>query len=554
MAYGLHDLELTGLRVKTILSVHILHRPGEHGVMELTADLGEENGDFPIHETGSRQKIALYEKKDGRRNPLFGGVIVGLEVRSVGKSYHIRVKAYTSSYLMDIKKKSRSFQDTSMTMGTLIAGIVNEYGGDSQILFQDGAIEEIAVQYEETDWHFLKRMLSEWHVPLACNETREDICLYLGAAQIPAKQRVICVEKIWKDMDELSYWREAGENVQETEFINYGMKLDNHIMLYSNVNYRGRSLTAAKIEYRTIGSTVYEFVTLRKREGILQKPIYPMRLVGSALDGTILNIKGEKVQIHLKIDDAWQGNDCYWFPFSTPSASSDGSGWYCMPEKGDQVRVYFPSKKTGEAIAISAVSTYQPPTGSGAAGNAGHSGNGGNPGSSSGGYSGAGSAGGSSGGGNSEGYSGGGAFGGGDSGGGGSSGGNQGVAAAAGGAATANGKTAAGKEKGKDKMSDPTTKYLQVPSGQQINLSPKGIEVLCSGGSVKIEVLKSGKINISATKSIQIVADEDIRLKAKLFMKVRCKETAYVASQMGGSIYMNDEGKLVVQGTEVHMN
>lgn len=209
------------------------------------------------------------------------------------------------------------------------------------------------------------------------------------------------------------------------------------------------------------------------------------------------------------------------------------------------MRVYFPSKKTGEAIAISAVSTYQPPTGSGAAaGNAGHSGNGENPGSMSGGYSGAGSAGGYSGGGNSDGYSGGG----------GSSGGNQGGAAAAGGAATANGKTAAGKEKGKDKMSDPTNKYLQVPSGQKINLSPKGIEVLCSGGSVKIEVLKSGRINISAAKSIQIAADEDIRLRAKLFMKVRCKETAYVASQMGGSIYMNDEGKLVVQGTEVHMN
>lgn len=36
MAYGIHDLELKGLQVKTILSVHISHKPGEHGVMELT--------------------------------------------------------------------------------------------------------------------------------------------------------------------------------------------------------------------------------------------------------------------------------------------------------------------------------------------------------------------------------------------------------------------------------------------------------------------------------------------------------------------------------------
>lgn len=86
MAYGLHDLELTGLQIKTILSVHILHKPGEHGVMELTADLGEENGDFPIHETGSGQKITLFDKRDGKRNPLFCGVIAGLEVQSVERA------------------------------------------------------------------------------------------------------------------------------------------------------------------------------------------------------------------------------------------------------------------------------------------------------------------------------------------------------------------------------------------------------------------------------------------------------------------------------------
>ena len=550
MAYGLHDLELTGLQIKTILSVHMLHKPGEHGVMELTADLGEENEDFPIHETESGQKIALFEKKDGKRNPLFCGIIAGLEVQSVGKSYHVKVKAYTSSYLMDIKKKSRSFQDISMTMGALVGGIIGEYGGESQILFPDRAIGEIAVQYEETDWQFLKRMLSAWHIPIVCSENREDICLYLGVAQIPAKTTVMSIEKTRKDMDDLAYWKEAGAGVGDEEFITYRLKLDNHIPLYSSVNYRGRNLTASEIEYMTIGSTVYEFVTLKKKTGILQKTIYPMKLVGSALEGTILNVKGEKVQIHLKIDDDHQGNDCYWFPFSTPSASSDGSGWYCMPEKGDQVRIYFPSKKTGEVIAISAVSTYDPSSTKAAAGSTGGSSQSSNPGGGSASGGGGNSSGGgssSSGGGNSSG-------GGSSSGGGGSSGGGvaAGLAAAQGAAGVAD--AAGDKDAGEDKMSDPSTKYLRVPSGQQIKLAPDGIKILCSGGSVKIEVLKSGKINISANDSIQISAQSDIKLRAKYTMKVQCKEAAYLASQMGGSIYMDEEGKLIIQGTEVHVN
>lgn len=230
-----------------------------------------------------------------------------------------------------------------------------------------------------------------------------------------------------------------------------------------------------------------------------------------------------------------------------------------MPEKGDQVRIYFPSKRTGEVIAISAVSTYESPTAKAAGGSQGSTLALGSPG---GGVSGGGSSGGGSSfqGGNSSGGGGGSgtsSSGGGSSPGGSNSGGGTGAAGssmgAAAGAAIAGGADAA-EDAGKDKMGDPSTKYLRVPSGQQIKLAPDGIKILCSGGSVKIEVLKSGKINLSASDSIQISAKSDITLKAKYAMKVQCKETAYLASQMGGSIQMDKEGKLIIQGTEVHVN
>ncbi len=356
MAYGIHDLELTGLQVKTILSLQISHEPGEHGCMELTADMGEKNMDIPVQEVGNGQKVVLYGNRDGKRTIIFSGVITKLTTRSMGKSCHVKLTAKSWSYQMDIKKKSRSFQNTSMTYGTLVSQITGEYpGADCQILFADMPLGEIAVQYQETDWQFLKRMLSALHVPLVCSEVRESLCVYAGAAQIPAGMDVISVESAWKDMDELAYWKELGEEIADTDVIGYRIKLDNRIPLYANITFRGRQLTVGKIEYLTIGSTVYEFVTLKKKSGILQKPIYPMQLVGTAFEGTVKEVQGENMKIHLRIDDAYPGDDCYWFPFSTPSASSDGSGWYCMPEAGDHVRVYFPSKKTGDVIAISAV-------------------------------------------------------------------------------------------------------------------------------------------------------------------------------------------------------
>lgn len=361
MAYGIHELELQGIQVRTILSVRISLRSGEHGIMELTADMGESTLDVPVLETGSGQTVTLLARHNGAQVLLFSGIITELSTQSMGKSCHVNLTARSFSYLMDRKKRSRSFQNTSMTYGELTAQIIQAYpGAVSQIHFQDRPLGEIAVQYEETDWQFLKRMLSALHVPVVCSEARESLCFYAGVAQIPARMEVLCIEEVEKRMGDLAYWQDMGEPVTDGDFIRYQVKLDNCIPLYSAVSFRNRDLTVASAEYRTIGSTVYESVQLKSRQGMVEKPVYPMHLVGTALDGTVREVKGENMKIHLRIDDAYPGDDCYWFPFSTPSASPDGSGWYHMPETGDQVRVYFPSKKTGDVIAVSAVSDLQP--------------------------------------------------------------------------------------------------------------------------------------------------------------------------------------------------
>ena len=43
-----------------------------------------------------------------------------------------------------------------------------------------------------------------------------------------------------------------------------------------------------------------------------------------------------------------------WYSFSTVYSSADGTGWYCMPEIGDTVRLYFPTSKEQEAYVVSA--------------------------------------------------------------------------------------------------------------------------------------------------------------------------------------------------------
>ncbi len=517
MAYGIHDLELTGLHVKTILSVQISHKMGEHGKLVLTADLGETRMDIPVQEAESFQRITLSGQNDGKKKLIFAGIITKLKAKAMGKSCHLEVTAKTFSYLMDIRKKSRSFQDTSMGLGTLTNKIIGEYPEAScQILFEDAPLGEIAVQYQETDWEFLKRMLSSRHVLITGSEVNDRLCIYAGAARIPVQAENIEVEQVFKDLDQLVYWKDCGAKVMDADFIIYRVRISNHVPLYSEITFNGKDLLVSELEYVTEGNVLYETITLRSKEGMLEKSIYPMQLVGSALEGTVMDVKGESVRVHLKIDDLSPGSDCYWFPFSTPSASSDGSGWYCMPEKGDQVRVYFPSKNTGEVIAISAVSTYRMPEAAGRAaggeterpvdGSAAVSGGLGSNGSTS---------------------------------------------SAPGAAGPAPGKETAG---GKDRMGDPATKYLRTIDGQEIQLTPGGIIITCSGGTVKIEILKSGSINLYAQDYIECSIQKNIIMSAKSGVVLQSPKTGRLKSDMGGSLYLDKKGNINIQGTQVHLN
>ena len=69
---------------------------------------------------------------------------------------------------------------------------------------------------------------------------------------------------------------------------------------------------------------------------------------------TVMDVKRDKVQIEVEQDEWGAADGKKWFLFSTVYSSGDGTGWYCMPEIGDSVRLYVPEKEE-DAFVISAV-------------------------------------------------------------------------------------------------------------------------------------------------------------------------------------------------------
>lgn len=98
----------------------------------------------------------------------------------------------------------------------------------------------------------------------------------------------------------------------------------------------------------------YAKYLLVPEEGLQQNRRYNQRIVGTSLPGKVIKVKQDRVKVHLDIDkDRKQeaAKSCL-FPYMTPYTAENHTGWYCMPENGDTVNLYFPTNKEEESVVI----------------------------------------------------------------------------------------------------------------------------------------------------------------------------------------------------------
>ena len=89
------------------------------------------------------------------------------------------------TYLLDLKPQRRSFQIPAMTYQEVLDCIATSYAGGN-ILMNIGTGEVIGepiVQYQETDWAFLKRLASHFHAVVVPSYATSGAKMYFGLAE-----------------------------------------------------------------------------------------------------------------------------------------------------------------------------------------------------------------------------------------------------------------------------------------------------------------------------------------------------------------------------------
>lgn len=354
------NIEVSPFKFKQLTELKLVRKINQHARLSVCGVIAAELKDRPIHDL-TRETIIEVNQVDfnSGKTLIFKGIVSKAEVKMVMDVYYLEVEATSLTQLMDVKLKSRSFQNVNLTYQDLIKQVVNEYNGDiKDYASQKQKIGKVIIQWNETDWQFLTRLASHFNTGLIPYLLSDTPKLYLGIPEANGEPPKL--ENFhYRVSKKLSDYRYASENAQpgieEDDFISYEVESERLLELGAAVSFRNTRLYVYEATSFLENGVLKHLYLLAPQKGLSQKTAYNEQIVGLSLEGKVIDVAKDKVRVHLTIDPEQKKEEAFWFPYSSVYTAEGNSGWYCMPELGDWVKIYFGSKKEEEGVAISSI-------------------------------------------------------------------------------------------------------------------------------------------------------------------------------------------------------
>lgn len=354
------NLSIAPYEVEKLLDVKMEHKMNEHSTLYVKALLSEDVKDNYVKKCRQGSDVSLYIKNSENAGVLFCGIVKNIQVSCVHGSYYMELYAVSYSYLLDIEKKNRTFQDKQKTYDLVENQIMKEY--DDAIMIdvasQETELGRFIVQYQETDWEFLKRLASHFNTGIVNDVHYAKIRCFFGIPNIKTHVIDAFNYSVKQDIGRFLTLSQNGvDGITERDFVYYEIESDEPANIGDIVQFQGKELYVCRVNAYISRGVLLFYLTLTTKNGMIQMFQMHEKVVGVSLNATIDEIENDRVKVTFQIDKEANhdpGKQCF-FSYSTIYSSKDGSGWYCMPEIGDSVRIYFPDGIEEHSYAISSI-------------------------------------------------------------------------------------------------------------------------------------------------------------------------------------------------------
>lgn len=358
--YSFGDIFIEPYNFERITEFKLVREVNEHGKLILCGVIDEADEDKYV-ECANEDSYIVVNLVDNENNnkKIFEGVVVNIEIIADNNVRYLKIEALSKTFLMDTERKKRSFQNEDYTYGDIFSIINNGYENSqtSNELIKDSKIDKFLVQYNETDWEFIKRLSSHFNYTVIEESSYSDIKYSIGYSD--SDKSVILKEYNYTIKNNLQEYRKKTKNnfddISNLNCISYEVVTREVLSLGNKVQFKNRDYYVYKCEIEIINSELINKYILKDEKGMKNEKIYNNKLIGVSLSGSVTNTERDMVKISLDIDSDYGDSDERWFAYSTVYSSEDGTGWYCMPENGDSIRLYFPDNIEKNAFVVSSV-------------------------------------------------------------------------------------------------------------------------------------------------------------------------------------------------------
>ena len=337
---------ISSFAMEKILDFQTWEDPGEHARGNFRLLLSENGTDInsmnaPIQLLGQGNTAGA----------LFSGYPEKVEIKEE-RGYRIAdIQAVSGTILLDQKKSNRVFQKKVQTYMGIASAVTADTDHSACILpGSDMRTGGTLIQYQETDWRFLKRMASQLGLPLVPDTSYYYPRFYLG---LPEGEKKELGEILSCDMCfDGRYYAVSGKCLVDREdFICYDVVTRTSLSLGDRVTYEGRELLVSRKKTELAGGEVIFTYRLAGNSYTWipweDNPDY----TGMSFVGSIVGTQGEQVEVAFDIDKTAAGGNRYGF------APATGNLMYCMPQKGTKTSLYIGNGDEAQGIATGCIRT-----------------------------------------------------------------------------------------------------------------------------------------------------------------------------------------------------
>ena len=268
------------------------------------------------------------------------------------KGYRIAdIQAVSGTILLDQKKSNRVFQKKVQTYMGIASTVTADTEHSACILpGSDMRTGGTLIQYQETDWRFLKRMAPQLGLPLVPDTSYyyPRFCLGLPEGEKRELGEIISCNLCFDGR----YYAVSGKCLVDREdFICYDVVTRTSLSLGDRVTYEGRELLVSRKKTELAGGEVIFTYRLAGNSYTWvpweDNPDY----TGMSFVGSIVGTQGEQVEVAFDIDKTAAGGKRYGF------APATGNLMYCMPQKGTKTSLYIGNGDEAQGIATGCIRT-----------------------------------------------------------------------------------------------------------------------------------------------------------------------------------------------------